>query len=85
MSLLLSRLCSFAVSYESKWLVTQALPVILGFAVLVVLVSTRLLQYVSVFVTVPVPVPVVVCFVPGMVLAIALPVYHSLLCFGYPV
>ncbi len=34
-------------SYEAKWLVTEALPFILVFSVLVVLAATRVLQYVQ--------------------------------------
>lgn len=44
LALALCHACSFTVSYESKWLVTQGLPVILVLAVLAVLLITRTLQ-----------------------------------------
>ncbi len=52
---LLAPECSFSVNYEAKWLVTESLPVILVAAVLVVLVGTRVMQFVqrTVFKTLP--------------------------------
>ena len=42
---LLAPECSFSVNYAAKWLVTEALPLILVASVLVVLVGTRALQF----------------------------------------
>ena len=39
--------CSFSVNYESKWLVTQALPVLLFVSVVIVLAATRALQWIQ--------------------------------------
>ena len=44
---LLAPECSFSVNYLDKWLVTEALPVLLLLAVFVVLAATRLLQFVQ--------------------------------------
>ena len=44
---LLAPECSFTVDYEAKWLVTQALPLLLVCAVAIVLVLTRLLQWIQ--------------------------------------
>ena len=44
---LLAPECSIAVNYEAKFFVTEALPVILLFAVVVVLIATRVLQFVQ--------------------------------------
>ena len=44
---LLAPECSFTVNYEAKWMVTQLLPVTLFAAVGIVLVCTRLLQWVQ--------------------------------------
>ena len=39
--------CSFSVNYESKWLVTQSLPVLLFASVVIVLFATRALQWIQ--------------------------------------
>ena len=44
---LLAPECSISVNYESKWLITEALPIILVCAVVIVLVCTRFLQFVQ--------------------------------------
>ena len=44
---LLAPECNFSVNYEAKWMVTQLLPVLLVAAVGVVLIATRVLQYVQ--------------------------------------
>ena len=44
---LLAPECSFSVNYEAKWLVTQSLPLILLASVAIVLVITRILQFVQ--------------------------------------
>lgn len=41
---LLAPECNIQVNYEGKWFVTQSLPLILAFAIVVVVVATRLLQ-----------------------------------------
>jgi hypothetical protein len=44
---LLAPECNFTVNYEQKWFVTQLLPLILGGAILVVLVATKVLQWIQ--------------------------------------